>query len=452
MPVRSLLVAVVLVLVPAVVVADPPNPEAVQRGKVAMETRAFNLATWSLNAVDDAWKFWGTGAKQAPDNYAEAFQQRYGLHPAPFANGKNPMGLRAAAGLLGKGLTSDCLLCHGGSILGKSYVGLGNSTLDIEALFSELDRASGKSGKLPFTFSNVRGTTEAGTFAVFLLAFREPNLNLRLKPLQLDMKQHLCEDVPAWWLLKKKKTMYFTGATPAQSVRSIMQFMLASPHAKGVFDKEEKTFADIQAYIHSLTPPKYAFAIDQPLAAEGNKVFVKNCATCHGTYGPDWTYPNKVVPLDVILTDSSRFTGISARWGEYYNESWFAQKENSGSNQAYPVHATKGYQAPPLDGIWATAPYLHNGSVPTLYHLLNSKTRPKIFTRSYLTDEKSYDQQNVGWKVTVLGEGADPTQPPIDQRKIYDTRLPGRGNGGHYFGDALSEAERRAVIEYLKTL
>src|SRR5262249_34669144 len=118
----------------------------------------------------------------------------------------------------------------------------------------------------------------------------------------------------------------------------------------------------------------------------------------------------------------------------------------------YPAMRSDGYQAPPLDGIWATAPYLHNGSVPTVYHLLNSKTRPRIFTRSYRTGKEEYDPEKLGWKIKVLDAVANPKLPDFERRKIYDTTLPGRGNGGHTFGDDLTEAERMAVIEYLKTL
>jgi hypothetical protein len=114
--------------------------------------------------------------------------------------------------------------------------------------------------------------------------------------------------------------------------------------------------------------------------------------------------------------------------------------------------AARGYQAPPLDGIWATAPYLHNGSVPTVYDVLNSKARPKFFTRSYRTDAAAYDAKKLGWKITLLSQGPDRQLPAYERRKVYDTTQPGRGNGGHRFGDALSEDERWAVIEYLKTL
>ena len=81
-----------------------------------------------------------------------------------------------------------------------------------------------------------------------------------------------------------------------------------------------------------------------------------------------------------------------------------------------------------------------------------SKRRPKIFTRSYLTEKEDYDPEKLGWKITVLKGPADPEQPAIERRKVYDTTQPGRGNGGHTFGDDLTEAERMAVIEYLKTL
>ena len=113
---------------------------------------------------------------------------------------------------------------------------------------------------------------------------------------------------------------------------------------------------------------------------------------------------------------------------------------------------TAGYQAPPLDGIWATAPYFHNGSVPALAGVLNSKARPTRFTRSFKTGEADYDKVNVGWKVTETRDPPDAKLAPIEARKIYDTSKPGRANTGHTYGDDLTDAERAQVIEYLKTL
>lgn len=431
--------------------AQEPDVVAVERGHKALTTRAFNPASWSFQAYEEAWKHWTPPLKERPANYDQAFRDYYGLAPAPFDNGRYPLGLREGKMPLfgARGLTTDCMLCHGGSILGKSYIGLGNASLDIQSFFEDLAKAQGGKGKTPFVFGNVRGTSEAGGMAVYLLALREPDLSVRATPLNFDLRDDLCEDVPAWWLLKKKKTMYHTGTAHARSVRSIMQFMLSPTNSAATFEKEEATFRDIQAYLLSLEAPKYPFAIDNALAARGHKLFVKNCAECHGTYGDKPSYPNRIVPLDIIGTDRTRYEGFSPKVGEHYNRSWFAREKG---DEGYKALAPKGYQAPPLDGVWATAPYFHNGSVPTLYHVLNSKSRPRIFTRSFRTGVEDFDQVRVGWKVTVLDKGAAPDLPGYERRKIYDTTQPGRGNQGHTFGDHLTDEERRAVIEYLKSL
>ncbi|MCC6418656.1 MAG: c-type cytochrome [Gemmataceae bacterium] len=438
------------VLLAPLALADDPTPA--QRGKHALESRAYTPAVWSLKAYDAAWRTWGVAER--PKDYDRAFRERYGLHPAPYPNGRYPMGLREGTGVLGfKALASDCMTCHGGSILGQSYLGLGNASLDVAALFSELNKATGGSGKLPFPFSHARGTSEAGNFAVFLMSYRDPaNLKLRIPPIDLGMKDFLCEDTPAWWLLKKKRTMYHTGSTHARSVRSLMQFMLSPPNSLETFTKAEKTFRDVQAYLLSLSPPKYPFPIDRDLASRGEKLFNRTCASCHGTYGAKWTYPNKIVPIDEIGTDPTRYHGFTEKWGEYYNESWFAKELRPDGKVGYPVRPTAGYQAPPLDGVWATAPYFHNGSVPTVYGVLNSKARPRIYTRSFRTDREDYDAANLGWKVRVLDGPVGLGLPAYERRKVYDTTQPGRGNGGHPFGDDLTEVQRRAVIEYLKTL
>jgi mono/diheme cytochrome c family protein len=420
---------------------------AAQRGKKALLTKAYNPPTMLLGAYESAWKHWGLKEKPDAQSFDRLYRERYGLHPAPYPNDGLPMGLRKGDTLLGKGkgVTTDCMLCHGGSIFGQSYVGLGNTSLDFQLFYEEMNAAAPRRAKPPFTFTRVRGTVEAGGMSVFLLGFREPDLSLRLLRRDLDLRDDLCEDTPAWWLLKKKKTMYYTGGADTRSVRSLMQFMMSPLNFPPAFHKAEADFKDIRAYLLSLEAPKYPLAIDHKLAAKGQAIFEATCSRCHGTYGEKWTYPNKVVPLEQIGTDRRRYDGVTKKFGAYYNTSWFAGD--------YKAIASDGYQAPPLDGIWATAPYLHNGSVPTLYHVLNSKSRPAIFTRSYRTDREAYDERNVGWKVTVLKEAPDPTKvKPHEARRVYDTSQPGRGNGGHTYGDKLSEQERQAVIEYLKTL
>jgi mono/diheme cytochrome c family protein len=438
-------------LLPLLAASSHADDDAALRGKKALTERAFLPAAWSWSAYGDVWKTWSPAPTSKPADYAAAIKDHYGLAPAPFPNNDLPLGLRESKTLFGaKGVTSDCMLCHGGSLMGKSVVGLGNADIDMSALFEDLARANGTPVRMPFEFTRVRGTTEAAAMAVYLLSLRGPDLELNLAGNKgFVYSDQLFENAPAWWLLKKKKTMYMTGSTDARSVRSIMQFMLSPTNPKSVFEREQKTFADIQAYILSLEAPKYPLPIDRPLADKGHAIFDRTCAKCHGTYGEKWTYPNKVVPIDVIGTDRARFDGIPAVVGEFYNRSWFAhEKGPNGCAVTMPV----GYQAPPLDGVWATAPYFHNGSVPTIADVLDSKSRPKIYTRSYDTDLADYDGEKLGWKVRVLDRGADPSMPARQRRRIYDTTQPGRGNRGHTFGDHLPGDERRAVIEYLKTL
>ena len=421
-----------------------------ERGRRTLEATATIKGFWPKASYENAWKVWGL--KEKPADYAAKFRERYGLHEAPYPNGGYPMGLRKADLLLGQGIGIDCMTCHGGSIFGKSMIGLGNSSLDIEALFEEMAAAANSPAKVPFTFTRVRGTTEAGPFAVYLLGYRTDDL--MLSPVYRDLGLHddTCEDTPAWWLLKKKKTMYHIGASDARSVRSLMQFMMHPLTTPSEFKKAEPLFRDVQQYLLSLEAPKYPFAIGAEKAAAGEQLFDANCAKCHGTYGETWTYPNKVVALDEIGTDRKKFESLEPKFGAAYNASWFA-KESNGSwfFPGYRMHATEGYQAPPLDGIWVTAPYFHNGAVPTLDGVLNSKARPKVFTRSFRTDEADFDKVKVGWKVTEVPVPKRSVEP-IEKRKVYDTTQPGRGNGGHTYGDKLTADERAAVIEYLKTL
>src|SRR5437764_1153221 len=102
--------------------------EAIARGRKALVGRSFNPPVWGPNSYDSLWKQWGLPEK--PADYDRAVRDHYGLHPAPYANDGLPMGIRK-----GTGFSVDCLICHGGSIVGQSYIGLGNSTLDVQAVF-----------------------------------------------------------------------------------------------------------------------------------------------------------------------------------------------------------------------------------------------------------------------------------------------------------------------------
>jgi mono/diheme cytochrome c family protein len=421
---------------------------AADRGREIVLRRPLNPGIWSLQAYEDAWKQWGLRDK--PVDHGRAFRERYGLLPAPYDNHGLPLGLIQSNGLLHKGIVNNCLLCHAGSIAGRTYIGLGNASLDFQSLFDELTASDGVKIELPFQFSYVRGTIDPASPVAFLMRFRDAELNLQ-KPVDLTFFKDVCSDPPAWWLIKRKRTRDWTGGIDARSTRVDLVNLLSPFHSGDYIKKQEAVFADILAFLHGIESPKYPFAVDAKIAERGHTVFNRQCAKCHGTYGPDGEYPNQIVSIEKLGTDPVLAEAISEKNIEYFNKSWLAQQVGpDGERFRFKEH--HGYQAPPLDGIWATAPYLHDGSVPTVYHVLNSKARPKIYTRSFRTGEEDYDSAKLGWKVQKLGKSPDAASPGIERRKVYDTTQRGRGNGGHLYGDKLTEEERLAVIEYLKTL
>jgi mono/diheme cytochrome c family protein len=189
----------------------------------------------------------------------------------------------------------------------------------------------------------------------------------------------------------------------------------------------------IQAFLMDLPAPVFPFSIDQSLAAQGHIIFSSHCADCHGFGG---SRTGKVVPLSEIGTDPSRNRHWSQRSADVFNH-WA---------EGYPwafhhFRSSDGYLSAPLEGIWARAPYLHNGSVPDMSELLDPpEKRSKIFYRGY----DVYDPGNLGF----LSSGAEAQAAGFR----YDTSIEGNGNQGHNYATNLSAAEKRALLEYLKTL
>ena len=223
---------------------------------MALTLKGFLKPEWSDGPTATSARLWDQPAPDPdsdPNGYAAAFRNRYGLHPAPFPNDGLPLGLRRGIGPDGvkTGLQIDCMVCHGGSIGGQSYVGLGNSQLDLKALLFELTIADGRRPPFStFVLNSSRGTNNAGQIAAVLLSIRNTDLSVRSFPLPLAV--NLPEmDTPPWWHMKRKRTMYYDGRTDARSVRTSMQFLLGE---KTLDDLKalEPTFRDIQAFFKSL--------------------------------------------------------------------------------------------------------------------------------------------------------------------------------------------------------
>jgi mono/diheme cytochrome c family protein len=256
-------------------------------------------------------------------------------------------------------------------------------------------------------------------------------------PLYEMWDYNIATDTPPLWHVKKKNTLYYNGIGRGDMTKLLLQASVLGTPDSSYTRQSANAFKDVYAWLQTLEPPAYPGTIDQDLAASGEVLFNKSCSGCHGTYGLTETYPNKVVHLDLIQTDRLYADYINQSGiVDWYNKSWFATSTPHSS-----FEPTDGYVAPPLDGIWASAPYFHNGSVPTVYQVLHSTARPERWTRS--GDSKDYDWKRLGWNYEP---------EPKNKKWTFDTNTPGYGNGGHYFGDKLSESERWAVVEYLKTL
>ena len=214
-----------------------------------------------------------------------------------------------------------------------------------------------------------------------------------------------------------------------------------------------------------ITPPEWPAdvfgPIDADLAAKGEPIFRATCATCHEGDGPGSSPGDKQYALDVIGTDPERLTTFGTPLdGQPFAAvfppaldrfiDWSMANEGIDEADAKRLigpapewRETNKYGTRALHGSWATAPYLHNGSVPTLYDLLQpSAKRPASFpigSREYDVVKLGLTIEGVdGWMFNVAKDGAP---------------IAGNSNAGHEgaaFGTELSEEERMALLEFLK--
>jgi hypothetical protein len=253
----------------------------------------------------------------------------------------------------------------------------------------------------------------------------------------------------------------------------------------------------IEEMLQRLAPPKWPEEvlgkIDRQKAAAGKALFGTHCASCHNQWPYTWTKPNKygkrflevgLVPDSYVGTDPGQFhdlnpfaiTGaLSSQLppplrgkqilptGDFYYAVKTAVLERAlkeydmTEEQRVALHGYREfplpppprgvYKAAPRDGVWATPPFMHNGSVPNLYEMLiPAKERSKKF---------------------YIGREFDPVKVGLDTSGksgtfVHDTSLPGNSNSGHSFengprgkgviGPLLTDAQRWALVEYLKSI
>lgn len=424
-----------------------------QRGFRLLTTKAYLPPDFDQETFDNVWRAWPeplrerAEAASAEERRKLAFS-RYGLTERPGDESGKP--LQYVVDEKGN-WTMNCFACHGGKTAGKAIPGAPNSHFALQTLTDETRMTKLLLGKplsrmdyasLLVPLGNTNGTTNAVMFGVVLLAYRDADLNVHADR-ALPPLVHHDMDAPAWWQFHRKQQIYIDGFVE-KGERPLMQFMLVKENGPEKFMREwTDDFRDIYAFIDSVEPPAYPHPVDRGLADEGRVVFEANCARCHGTYGKGGEYPELNVPLDEVGTDPIRHRALSPDRRAHYAKTWFGDYGKSNILVEPP-----GYVAPPLDGVWASAPYFHNGSTPTLWHVLHPAERPAIWRRS----ENGYDADRVGLEIETFDRLPDEAAQARQRREYFDTSRFGMSNRGHLFPDELDEQQKRAVLEYLKTL
>jgi mono/diheme cytochrome c family protein len=370
---------------------------------------------------------------------------------------------------------------------------------------------------------------------------------------------------PNWWNRSHRTRMFLGGELSGDNTRVSMALATAQTQRNGAEVRAlEPKFEQVHVYLDSLSPPKYPGKVNEKLAEEGAIIFHDkdlwadsrnkaipqppgngSCASCHGVYSPryaeDKTFlptPSlkgieaNITPIETIGTDPARTRLVNEQFKRAWDTSWWGYDDlypkwtKDGQGRAgttferlandYNAQNTRlkgtnvwsnspiGYEAPPLYGAWASAPYFHNGSIPTIRDVLQPSKRPAIWTRPRTKPAQSgivqgldqslngYDFDNLGYKYSEVPcdqeglktplvpcqpkgnalstvEGtlsnalgpelflANQVPPPTseddrERRMIYNSNEYSMGKQGHEFTKALDDHEVAALLEYLKTL
>jgi len=195
------------------------------------------------------------------------------------------------------------------------------------------------------------------------------------------------------------------------------------------------------AFLGRYHAPAFPGVMDRASADRGRMVYAAQCASCHGVYSNDVrprlvSFPNWIGDVGTDPARAAAFTPQLA-----------SAVETTPVRKTIAAAHTGQYVAPPLSGLWLSAPYLHNGSVPTLMALLTPSGRPKQF----LVGGHRLDLTAMGIDLTARG-----TYPagyvPWSTPQVLDTTKPGLSNAGHTYGAGLSPRQKQDLINYLKLL
>lgn len=258
----------------------------------------------------------------------------------------------------------------------------------------------------------------------------DAKFSLLRKP--VDDRVGTADTVPLWNLQQRDgRALLWDGSNSSLKESALFSALAMGVNPGWLYDSEA-SLTRVQNYIAAVQPPAYPFTVDQAAAQRGRAVFDSSCAGCHA-FGGGRT--GTIIPIAELGTDPHRL------------DAWTADDANRlnalGRGRSWKFSTFRksdGYVAVPLDGVWLRAPYLHNGSVPSLADLLEPPDRrPREFWRGY----DVHDPVNVGF----VSSGSDAQRIGT----LHDVSKPGNSNAGHMYGTELPADSKRALLEFLKT-
>jgi hypothetical protein len=511
--------------------------ETIEAGKMEIETR-FRMARplWNLDGVETLNEIWAEEAKapaeqerlkglaEFSEGWWREMDMRYGIHrPQP----GNHHADAVALGLLkteaevafshAPGMTASCRLCHSTVLFTnpdprnpepRFAEGIPNVFLDFERFHQNVAASGETSPGHVFAKNLPRFFVDSADFFGVLVPVLRPDgikpsvvrydkffvdthTNSYTKKMEAKVPLIPFLKPQPWTSYRHKingtegKGLYVDGGFEGNVADVNYAMAISRGHLGEDYVEARETFAKcVPAYFSSLQTPRYPFiaAVDSREAATGHAIFQETCGRCHGEFKQTAekqyelvSFPGALIEPEEVGTDPLRIIGIF--------DMSVDEKKRFLSGK---VALTKKYVAPPLVGIWARGPYLHNASVPTIYNLLKSSSRPKKYSmRPSSTDPDNYDQERIGWK--FVDESAKTHEQILEEMeadtyvRVFDPdwRTPeqwdalrqalsevtdaevdpsrpelytGLLNTGHTFGDHLTEDERMALLEFLKCL
>jgi hypothetical protein len=378
----------------------------------------------------------------------------FGMAPNAGPNGDVPRSLK---------WTVNCLVCHTAEIDGVAYFGAGTKTFDELWLGESLKRLTSEPWRSLLrtrpedygyaveanrilnshhhdkidSLTRARSTAFAASHVEMFMRSHEGRM-----PAVADVGRGDVKTPPLWHTAAKMPVgRWYTDGSfygPFPLMASSMELEKDRSFDTLMASVVPVIKDEFTTVISHLRAPRYPYEIDPALAARGRELFnsrAVGCANCHGTYdgrgNVDWPGVHANVG-----TDRSRLDIVTPQFIEAFDSSPLSGEGD--------LRKSGGYAATPLTGVWANYPYLHNGSVPTLHHLLGpASERPASFE---VMAARTLDRLLMG---QPLGR---PMRDPND-RNFFNTARPGSSNLGHDFWSRIkTDANRRALIEYLKTL